>query len=424
MTGERLSLWLQAVCVLLALGGTAYFSAAEMALLRANRIRLRQRAQAGEPRARRALRLLEHRDQLLALFLMGQNGLSVIAAAVATGLIDRAFGEAWIAPVVATVGLTTLVVVGAEIVPKVIAHKHGTAFLLRDAKLLDFLHHLWLPVTGLVHLYMRGLLRLLGRDAAPPPITREELRLLVHEAEGGDEATRRERTMLASILDFRETVAREVMIPMSGVVALPKGASCDTWRAIVREHGFTRLPVYEEQRDRVVGLLNVFDLLYDPEPHARVDAYLRPIPIVPDSKRVDHLLLELQKTRSPMAIVVDEFGSCRGVVTVEDIAEEIVGEMADEHERPAWKIRRVAPAVFVVDALTDVDDIDQELGLRLPRGRYDTVGGLVLKRAGRVPRAGERFTIGGVIFEVLAASPYRIRTIKVTLPQAPPSPTA
>jgi putative hemolysin len=415
---------LDAGIVVLALIGTAYFSASEMALLAANRIGLRQAAQAGEPRARRALRLLDHREQLLTLFLMGQNGLSVLAAVIATSLIARVVPGAWLAPLLTTMGLTTVVVVGADIVPKVVARKRAGELLLRDAKLLDLLHNLFLPLTGFIHLYVHGLLRLAGRDQRDPLFTREELRVLVREAASDDEAARREQRMLASILDFRETVAREVMIPMSRIVAIEQGTSCDAWRSAVRQHGYTRLPVYEEQRDRVIGLLNIFDLLYDPQPRSTIDAYVRPIPIVPDSKRVDHLLVELQKARTPMAVVVDEFGSCEGIVTVEDIAEEIVGEMADEHEPAPRAIRRLAAQVFIVDGMLDIDDLNQELRVRLPKGRYDTVGGLVLKRAGRIPRAGETFTIHGIVFEVLAAHRYGVRTLKLTLPKpAPPSAT-
>jgi magnesium and cobalt transporter len=206
------------------------------------------------------------------------------------------------------------------------------------------------------------------------------------------------------------------MIPMNRAVALPAGTSCAAWREEVRRHGYTRMPVYETQRDRVVGVVNIFDLLYDPQPGDAVDAYVRQAPIVPDSKRIDRLLVELQKARHSMAVVVDEFGACRGIVTVEDIVEEIVGEMEDEHEVDRPKLRRLAPGVYVVSALTDIDDVNQDLGLQLPKGRYDTVGGLVLKRAGRVPRVGERFTLHGAVFEVLDAHPYGVRSLKLTLP--------
>jgi CBS domain containing-hemolysin-like protein len=413
------TLLLQLALIVVALVAHAFLSASEIALISVNRIRLRHRARSGQSGARRALRLAERPVPLLTLFLMGQTGANVLCATMATALTARVLGSTWVAPVLSTVAVTLLVVVTADFAPKIVGRQRAEGFLLRHGRRLEFLHYFFLPLTETVHLYVRGLLRLLGRERRDPLVTREELKLLLRQAEEGDEATRREQHMLASILEFRETVAREVMIPMNQAVALPAGATCDAWRAEVELRGYTRLPVYEGQRDHVIGVINIFDLLYDPTPRATVDDYIREAPIVPDSKRIDNLLVEMQKTRNPMAVVIDEFGACRGIVTVEDIVEEIVGEMEDEHERDRPKIRLLAPGVYVVTALTDVDDLNQELGLRLPKGRYDTVGGMILKRAGRVPRRGERFSLHGVGFEVLDAHAYGLRTLKVTLPSEP-----
>jgi len=416
MSPAALDTILSGLLALACLLGAAYASAAEMATISASRIGLRHQAKSGQPGAWRALRLLERREHLLILFLVWQSVLTVLAVAITTSLIDRAVGRAWLASLIATVGMTALTVVAADIAPKVIAKRAAGTMLIRDARGLEVLHQLCLPASEVVYLYVRGLLRLLGRGRRDPFVSREELRVLVREAESRDETGRREKRMLESILDFRETVAREIMIPMNRVIALESGASTAAWRALVRREGYTRVPVYQKQHDRVVGLLNIFDLLYDPEPQETVDTYLRSAPIVPDSKRIDRLLVEMQKARSPMAVVVDEFGSCQGIVTVEDIVEEIVGEMEDEHEPAHRKIRRLAPGVYLVEGLTDIDDLNQELKLDLPKRRYDTVGGLILKRAGRIPRAGERFFVNGVAFDVLDAYPYGVRSVKVTLP--------
>ncbi|MBP7669340.1 MAG: HlyC/CorC family transporter [Candidatus Eisenbacteria bacterium] len=406
-----------ALVVLACLLGGAYASAAEMATISSGRIALRHRAKTGSSGAWRALRLLERRDQLLILFLVGQSVFSVLASTAATSLIERAVNRAWLASLIATAGMTTLIVVAADIAPKVVGKRQGAGFLIRDSRLLEFAYHLFLPITGIVSFYVRGVLHLFaGGRRRDPFVSREDLRVLVRESESRDETGRREKHMLESILDFRETVAREIMIPMNRVVLLESGSSTEAWRALVRREGYTRVPVYEQQRDRIVGLLNIFDLLHDPDPQPTVDAYLRPALIVPDSKRIDHLLVEMQKARNPMVVVVDEFGACQGIVTVEDIVEEIVGEMEDEHEPPRRKIRRLAPRVFVVEGLTDIDDLNQELKLRLPKRRYDTVGGMILEKAGRIPRVGERFTMQGIVFEVLESYPYGVRTLKVTLP--------
>ncbi len=406
----------QLALVLVGVAGLAYLSACEIALISASRTRLRHRALSDESGARRALRLLERREMVLILFLIGQSALNALSAVLTTGLVDQWLGRTWVTPLVSTVGLSLVVLVLAEIVPKVVAQQRPESFLARQSRPLEVLHHLLLPLTAAVHVYIRALLRLVGHERRDPFVTREELRVLVRQTEGADEASRREQGMLAAIFDFRETVVREVMIPMNRVLAVETGTPCAAWRELVERHGHTRLPVYERQRDRVVGVINIFDLLFDAEPKPTVEAYMRPAPLVPDSKRIDHLLVELQKARNPIAVVVDEFGACRGIVTIEDIAEEIVGEMEDEHERVARKIRCAAPGVFIVAGLTDIDDFNQELGLALPKGRYDTVAGLVLKRAGRIPRTGERFTFYGINFDVLEADAYSVRMLKVTLP--------
>jgi len=412
------ALLMQLVLVAAAFAGSTFFSAAEMALISTSRIRLRQRAQAGASAATRALRLLRRREHLLILFLIGQAGLNVLIAAVTTGLVDRVVTRGWLAALITTAGVTYVVVVAAEIVPKVIGRREGERFLMRHSRLLEFTHYLMLPLSQLLHLYILLLARLEGRHREAPFVTREELKVLVSESEAKDERGHREKRMLESILDFRETVAREIMIPMNQVITLEQGTPCDQWRATVRRHGYTRIPVHEQQRtDRVVGIVNIFDLLNDAEPKETVDAYLREAFIVPDTKRIDHLMLELQKTRNPMAVVIDEFGACAGVVTVEDIVEEIVGEMADEHERSVRKIRRLGSGSYIVEGLTDIDDLNQELQVSLPKGRFDTVGGLVLNRAGRVPRQGERFTIHNITFQILDADAYGIHTLKLTLPK-------
>jgi len=408
---------LQLVLLFLALAGSAFLSASEMALLSSHRPRVRQRAKSGVAAAQRVMRMLGRREHVLIMFLIGQASLNVLSAALTTGLLDRWVTHGWGAAVLSTLIVTLLVVVTAEIVPKVIGKRQAEQFLMRRWRTIEFLHYLFLPLSHTLHLYMRLLFRVLGGRPSSAFVTREELRVLVREAEIRDESGHREKRMLESILDFRETVAREIMIPMNQVIALEQGTTCEVWRARVRRHGYTRIPIYEKRNDHIVGVANIFDLFYDPEPKNSVDDYVRPVPLVPDTKRIDHLLVELQKTRNPMAVVVDEFGSCAGVVTVEDIVEEIVGEMADEHERSFRKIRRLAPGVFIVEGLTDIDDLNQDLGLELPKGRYDTVGGLVLSRAGRIPREGERFSLQNVTFEVLDADAYAVRVVKVTLPE-------
>ena len=405
--------------ILFTLIGSAFLSASEMALLSANRLRLRQRAKDGIATAQRARRLLQRREQVLIMFLIGQAALNVSNAAITTGLIHHWIDRGWLAALISTLGVTALVVVIAEIVPKVIGKQQSEIFLMRWSRLIELLHYLALPLTQSVQYYMHWMLRRFGGKQHSPFVSRDDLKVLMREAEIKDEGGHQEKKMLESILDFRETVVREVMVPMKQVISLEQGTTCDIWRAMVRRNGYTRIPIYKKRSDRIIGVANIFDLLYDQEPKDTVDDYMRSVPLIPDSKRIDHLLVELQKTRNPLAVVVDEFGACVGVATVEDIVEEIMGEMADEHEeeKSYRKIREIGQRTYLIEGLTDIDDMNQALDLNLVKTRYDTVGGLVLSRAGRIPREGEKFSLQNIVFEVMDADAYGVQVVKVTLPE-------
>jgi CBS domain containing-hemolysin-like protein len=217
--------------------------------------------------------------------------------------------------------------------------------------------------------------------------------------------------MLQSILDFGQTTAREVMVPMPSVVSIEKDASLDLLRSVIRRRGVTRVPVFDRRVDRVAGVVHVFDVLLDPDAGEKVEDFMRPITLVPETKRIDRLMVEMQRRGESMVVVINEFGSCIGIVTME----EIMGEFADEHEVGVRRIRSLGGRTYIVDALTDIDDLNEELGLQLPKLRYDTVGGLVMRRLGRIPLEGETFEFSGVIFEVVEVYPFGVRTVKLTL---------
>lgn len=405
------------VYVILALSASAFFAATEMAILAANRYTLRRQSRAGSPAAGRALAILGSRTDRLATNLVGLNLFSISGAAVATYLVEQALGGGWLSAVVTTLGMTSLLLVVGEIVPKVYARQHAEILLSNSSRWLDVVHLFFLPLTRGLSLYVDGFMRLLGLKERGSALSREELKALLRETREGTGPAQSEQKMLHSILEFGDTVAREVMIPMSRVVALEKGARSDQWRQRVRRYGYTRMPVYKGRIEHVIGVLNIFDLYYDENKGGTVEDYMRPIPIVPDTKLISRLLPEMQKSRNPMVVVVNEFGSCIGILTTEDIVEEIVGEMFDEHEAEVRRVRRIGPRTWMVDALTDIDDLNEELGLEIPLERYDTVGGLVLKRFGRIPKVGDRFTFRGIQIEVMDVYRYGIRSVKIVLPQ-------
>jgi len=396
------------VLILITVIGSALFAGMETGIVSLNRVRLRARARRGDGTAVRLLRILRRPERVLAAFLVGNTLCNVGGGALASSwAVDRLGGEA-IGSLLATLTMSTIFLVFSELVPKAYFRVRASRTVPKFFWFIQLFTVLFAPIIWA----STGLLRLVTRGSKPAFLTREEVRQLVRE--GGAGLGSRERRMLQSVFNFGQTVVREVMIPLPDVVSLPETARTEELLDLVGRRRFTRIPLYRNRVDAIVGLANVFDVIYDRDPSDRVSAYRRSIHVVPEASLIHRVLVELQRRRETMALVVNEFGACIGIVTVEDIVEEIMGELTDEHEEIRLPIQRT-PDGYVVDATLDIDDLNEELGLSLSKDRFDTVGGLVLRRLGRIPVVGETVQVGGTELEVLAVHQYGIQRLKVRL---------
>jgi len=379
----------------------------------ASRLRLKRFRTDGRRGAALALSLLDERDRTLAVTLMATNAFNISAGAIATAMLQDVLGPSW-GPLVATVCATGVLLILSEIVPKAYFRHHADAMLIRTAASWRGLSVLLLPFTYPGHLLTQLFYRLLKREPRSFFTTREEIKLVLEESAEQGGLREHEQEMLESALEYSETTSREVMVPIGEVALLREGASTEEFLALVRERGYTRVPLYREERvDQIAGLVNVFDVLYDPEPKTFVRAYMRPARLVPDSKPIDVLFLEMQRERENLVVVINEFGSCIGVVSTEDIVEEIFGELSDEHEDATPEIRRLGPAYYRVSARADLDDLNDETGWGIVEGDYQTVGGWVLHQLGRVPRKGELFSAGRLRVRVIDADRYSVRMVEI-----------
>jgi len=407
---------LQALLFLVCLIGVALFEGMEMALLASERMRLRAHARSRKGGGDLALDLLNRREQILVTLLVCNTLAAAAAAALATGLAHRWMGPTAAATLAATVVVTIVILVFGQVLPKAAARPRAESVLTGASRPLFALDLLLLPVTAAASVVIHLTLGLLRRDRRGAPVTRQDLKVLVQDVGGETGPLRQEKRMLQSILDFGHTTAREVMVPMPSVVTVARDSSLEMFRTLVRRRPYTRIPVHERRTDRIVGIVLLFDVLLDPGRGETVEAYVRPVTFVPETKRIDRLMVEMQRRGETMVIVVNEFGSCTGMLTMEDIVEEIMGELADDHEVGVKRIRSLGDGVYIVDALTDIDDLNEELGLELPKSRYDTIGGLIMRRLGRIPQEGEGLDYDGVVLEVLEAYPYGVRTVKLKVP--------
>jgi len=374
----------------------------------------------GVRRARLAIEILNKRERILTATLIVTNICNIAGGAIATVSFQRWVGS--LAPIVATVVMTSVLLVISEIVPKAYFRQHADGMLVKSGVLWRVLSWILAPITFPVQILTNLVFRLFRSRPRSLYTTREEIKLILEESVENGGLRRHEQEMLESTLDYATTIAREVMVPISEVALLMETAQTQELIALVRELGHTRIPVYRERVDQIVGLVNVFDVVYDKHRKTFIRPYMRPARLVPDTKGIDELFLEMQRARESLAVVVNEFGACIGIVTLEDIIEEIFGELSDEHEDATPEIQKKGPGRFRVSARTDIDDFNDETGLTIHKVGFETVGGYILHRLGRIPRKGETFTDGALTVHVIEADRYGVKTVDLIRkePENPP----
>jgi putative hemolysin len=421
--------WLLLVALLLTLVIAGLSAAAETALTSINRIRIRQQAEDGDVTAKRIERLMREPHLFITTILIVSN-LSIITASTIATLIavDLDFNGA---EVVSTVILSIVVLIFCEITPKSAAVRAPERWSRALVAPVEWLMVVLRPFIALFTWISNGLIRLLGGPPGDrtPFVTEDELRLMVEV--GGEEGVLEEgeSEMLGNVFDLADTTVREVMVPRIDIVAVEADVSIEEATQVMLQGGQSRVPVYDDTLDEIIGLLYAKDLLRvftDHERPASVRSLVRPAYFVPDSKRLDDLLRELRKARVHMAIVSDEYGSVVGLVTIEDLVEEIVGDIQDEYDTEEALFERVRENEYIIDAKLPVDEFDELVGRELPEGDYETLGGFVLAQLDKIPTVGDVVTFEDLTITVLGTQGRRVTKVRVMrqAPEAPEAPEA
>ncbi|MDQ7849784.1 MAG: hemolysin family protein, partial [Armatimonadota bacterium] len=317
--------------------------------------------------------------------------------------------------------MSALLLVVGEIIPKTVAARHADVLAVVLARPLLLLSRLLSPLIRLLSLTSSVMVRPLGGrvNVNAPMVTEEEIRMLVQMGEQEGVIEQEERKMIHSIFEFGDTVAREVMVPRIDMVALDDGATVGEAAQLILQTGHSRLPVFHGSVDNIVGVVNVKDLLRPltaGQLSAPVTELLRPAYYIPESKRLDELFREMQRRKVPLAIVVDEYGGTSGLVTVEDLLEEIVGPIMDEHDVEERLVEVINDQVALVAGRASIEEVNDQLHLALPAGEVDTVGGFVYSLLGHVPEPGERISYDGLEIVVEQVEGQRIGKVKITRP--------
>jgi CBS domain containing-hemolysin-like protein len=397
---------------------SAFVSAVEAAVLASNKLRLRQRSDDNDPRARLLCQLLDDPGHLRTALQVANytvnTGASVLAAILFVAWLGPGRGL-WLAIVVMTLAL---LVVG-EIVPKTVAVKDADRIALRASRFVWWLTALLTPVIRFLSLVSDLVVRPLGGhvNVAAPLVTEEEIRLLLKMGQDEGVIKEDERQMIHSIFEFGDKIVREVMVPRIDMVCVADTTTVDGVLRVILAEGHSRIPVFRDTIDQIVGVVHVKDLLS----HIKAGHYalpagevMRPAYFVPEGKRLDDLFRELRLRRTQIAIVVDEYGGTAGLVTVADLLEEIVGPMRDEHDVEEKLFERVDGYNAIVDGRLSIEEVNELMELNLPAGEVDTIGGFVYARLGHVPVPGETVAAGDTVIAVEKLEGHRVARVRIT----------
>jgi CBS domain containing-hemolysin-like protein len=395
----------------------AFFSGAETALVSINWIRLDHWLEKGRGSAKVLERFVADPHRMLGTTLVGTN----IAVIMTSSLVSwqlRGFFESWsggLVGLVSTLIVTPALLVLGEIIPKVVGHRHSDTITLKVVHPLRFFYFLLSPIILLTTGIAGAVLRPMGIGARKwrKRLTKDQLRLLLtSEGEAAGAVDEQETRLISGIFEFGLTTVGEVMVPRTDIVGVPPDSTVGEAVELVRAHGYSRLPVLSEDRDHIEGMVHSRDLLGMARECGITDL-VRAVPYMPETKTCDELFRELQARRQHMAAIVDEHGSLAGIVTLEDLLEELVGEIEDEYDVRQSLIRRIDDDLFMVDGRTEIDALEDALGVDLPEGDYNTAAGLVIKLLGKIPEQGDETVVGGVEFRVVSATPTRVGKIRV-----------
>ena len=409
---------IQLVIVIILLSASAFFSSAETALMTSNKLKMRNLADNGNKRAAKVLKVTENTDKMLSAILIGNNIVNLTASSISTALTLKIFGSKLVG--IATGILTFLILVFGEITPKNVASKNAEKMALVYIGVISFLVTLLTPVIFIVNTVAKFVISIFNKNGDDNnAVTEEELRAMVEYSHEEGVIENEEKKMIVNVVDFGDTVAGDIMVPRVDMVMVDEKSSYEEILQVFREERYTRIPVYEETPDNVIGILNVKDfLLIEDKENFVMKELLREPLYTYEYKKTSALMMDMRKTGANIVIVLDEYGITAGLITLEDMLEEIVGEIRDEFDADEDEgITKVSDLEYLIDGSTNLDDINDRIGLSLSSEEYESIGGLIMEKLGRLPVEGEIINFDNIVLTVKKMDHARIEKVCLKLKQ-------
>lgn len=426
-------LWTQMLLILLLIGANAFFAASEMAIVSVRQARLKPLIDEGNKSAILVSKFLEEPSKLLATIQIGITFAGFLASAIGAQTLSKSLSEFLkslnmpfidgYAGVISTIVVTAIIgfftLVLGELVPKRMALEKSEKIALAVAKPIRILFKISSPVVKTLTYATNLVARILGgtNNVENSQITEEEIRLMINVGEEKGIFQETETDMINSIFEFDDTVAKEVMTPRTDIVAVSVDTSIDEILEIIIEENFSRIPVYEDSTDNIIGILYIKDLFAlirkNAEWKISLKDIVRPVYFVPEYKKIDELFKEMQKSKTHIAIVIDEYGGTAGLITIEDLLEEIVGNIFDEYDDVVLDYEKIDENTYIVSGMLSVSDINDIMDTAFPEEEFDTISGIVLSLSGKMPDVGDEVQFGTTSLRVEEVDDKRISRIKI-----------
>ncbi len=404
----------QLIYLLILLGLSGFFSGSEVALLSISKFKVRHLFDKNKPGAIALKKLKDSPHRMLTTILIGNNLVNVASSAMATSIAIGYFSNYGIG--IATGIMTFLILVFGEITPKSIATEHNEKIALIVAGPIWFLSILLKPIISIFDVFTKAFIKLFGSKTKKPSVTEEEVKSMVEFGEEEGTIKEVEKKMIHKIFEFDKVNASEVMTPKIDMAAITRKANVKDLVDFYLKHHYSRIPVYRISRDHIIGIVFVKDTLRlakEKKWNVSVEKMMRKPYFVPGVKKIDNLLRQFQKRKEHMAIVVNEHGSVIGLITLEDVVEEIVGEIVDETDKIDPNIRKLNPKTWIVKGKTDIDEVNEKLKTDIKGKGFDTLNGFILHRKGSIPKKGEEVSFGKFIFKIEGMEGHRISDVRV-----------
>lgn len=411
---------IQLIVIVILLALSAFFSSSETALTTVNKHKLRSLMEEGNKSAAKVLKVTENSGKLLSTILIGNNIVNIYASSLTTTWATDVFGNKYVG--LATGALTLLVLIFGEISPKTIATQKSVPLSMIVVYPISFLMIIFTPVIWLLNIITSIIFKLLRIDpnAGEGAMTESELRTIVNVSHEDGVIEQEEKFMISNVVDFGDALSKDVMIPRADIVCADVTSSYDELVKIFMDETYSRMPIYEDSKDHVIGILYLKDLFFYSETHDLNDFDVRKIlrkPVfVHEYQKTSQIFADLKTSAVTMAIVLDEYGVTSGIITMEDLIEEIVGEIRDEYDDDEDDfIRQISANEYDVDASIKLDDLNDALDTSLKSNNYDSLGGLVIELLDKLPDEGEIATTDNITLKVTSVEKNRIERILLTI---------